>query len=133
VVDQVLARYPDTVRFVHRDFLLGNPRSLPTARAARCAGEQGRFWEYHRTLLSDTAHEDADLRKKAVGLGLDGQRFAACVASTRHDAAIEGATAQGREAGVSATPTFFINGRRVVGVRPFEEISAVIEEELKRS
>src|SRR5207247_3598082 len=51
VVDDVMSRYPGQVRFVHREFLLGKPRSLAAARAARCAGEQGRFWEYHRDLL----------------------------------------------------------------------------------
>jgi protein-disulfide isomerase len=133
VVDQVLARYPDKVRFVHRDFLLGNPRSLPAARAARCAGDQGKFWEYHRQLLGDPRHEDADLQRKAASLGLDGGRFSTCVASNRHDPAIESATAQGREAGVTGTPTFFINGRRVVGVKPLEELTRIIDEELKRS
>lgn len=133
VVDQVLARYPDKIRFVHRDFLLGNPRSLPAARAARCAGEQGKFWEYHRQLLSDPRHEDADLQRRAAGLGLDTGRFTTCVASNRHDPAIESASEQGRTVGVSGTPTFFINGRRVVGVKPLDELSRMIEEELKRS
>lgn len=133
VVDQVLSSYAGKVRFVHREFLLGNPRSLPTARAARCAGEQGRFWDYHRRLLSDPAHDDAALRRTAAALGLDQPRFAACVASTRHDAAIERAVAQGRDAGVSGTPTFFINGRRLVGVRPVEDFRRMIDEELKRA
>jgi protein-disulfide isomerase len=134
MVDEVLAKYPGQVRFVHRDFPLEgiHPQAMKLARAARCAGEQGKFWEYHRRLLTEQGHEDADLQRQASALGLDGARFSTCVASDRHDAQIQKAAAQGREAGVSGTPTFFINGRRLVGVRPAEEVKKVIDEELKR-
>jgi len=134
VVDHVLQQYPGKVRFVHRDFPLDSIHSqaMNAARAARCAGDQGKFWQYHRKLLAEPGHENADLRNRAVALGLDESRFATCLASTRHDAAIEQATAQGRELGVSGTPTFFINGRRLVGIRSPEDFSKVIEEELKR-
>ncbi len=57
VVDEVLTRYKGKVRFVHRDFPLeGHPGAFPAARAARCAGEQGRFWEYHRSLMTVQRH-----------------------------------------------------------------------------
>ena len=53
VIDQVLARYPGKVRLVHLEFPLdGHPGAVPAARAARCAGEQGKFWEYHRSLMT---------------------------------------------------------------------------------
>jgi protein-disulfide isomerase len=134
VVDRVLAQYKGRVRLVHRDFLLGRPRSLPAARAARCAGDQGRFWEYHRDLLGRPGDmSDEDLKARAATLRLDGGRFAACLGSDRHDAAIQQAVDDGHELGITGTPTFFVNGLRLVGVRPLEQFQELIEAELKGS
>ena len=67
VVDQVLARYSGKVRLVHLDFPLdGHPGAVPAARAARCAAEQGKFWEYHRSLMTAPGTLDAaDLAGRA--------------------------------------------------------------------
>jgi protein-disulfide isomerase len=134
VVEQVLRQFPGKVRFVHRDFPLDDlhPQAMNAARAARCAGEQGKFWEYHRRLLTEKGHDDQNLHLKATAEGLDEGKFQTCFASKRHDAAIQQAAAQGRELGVSGTPTFFINGRRMVGIRAMEDFAKVIQEELKR-
>jgi protein-disulfide isomerase len=134
VVEQVMRQFPGKVRFVHRDFPLDeiHPDAMRAARAARCAGEQGKFWQYHKRLLTDPGHDDQNLRMKAAAEGLNEAKFQACLASDRYDAAIQQATAQGRELGVSGTPTFFINGRRLVGIRSAEDFVKVIEEELKR-
>jgi protein-disulfide isomerase len=122
------------VRFVHRDFPLDEIHSEArrAAKAARCAGEQGKFWQYHRRLLTEPGHDDQNLLLKAAAEGMDEPKFKGCLASTRHDAAIEQAVEQGRELGVSGTPTFFINGRRMVGIRSPEELAKVIDEELQR-
>jgi protein-disulfide isomerase len=131
-VDAVLKQYEGKVRFVHRDYVLGKPRSLPAARAARCAGEQGKFWEYHRGLLVQSGDmSDADLASRARSLGLDPAQFTACTATDRFDADIRGATEAGSELGVSGTPTFFINGRRLVGARPVQDFQEIIEAELR--
>jgi len=131
-VDEVLKQYQGRVRFVHRDYMLGKPRSLPAARAARCAGEQGKFWEYHRGLLVEAGDlSDADLLRRAGALGLDGSKFTACAATDRFDADIHGATEAGGELGVSGTPTFFINGRRLVGARPVRDFQEIIDAELR--
>jgi protein-disulfide isomerase len=134
VVDEIMGRYPGKVRFVHRDFLLGKPRSLPAARAARCAGEQGKFWEYHRDLLVTPGDMgDADLKSRAAGMGLDGGKFSTCAASDRFDADIRSATESGQSLGIDSTPTFFVNGRRLVGAVPADQFAEVIEDELNRS
>jgi len=133
VVDEIMTRYPGKVRFVHRDYLLGKPRSLAAARAARCAGEQGKFWEYHRDLLVTPGDMgDADLRQRATGMGLDGGKFSTCAASDRFDADIRRASESGQTLGIDSTPTFFINGRRLVGAVPADQFVEVIEEELQR-
>ena len=134
VVEQILKQFPGKVRFVHRDFPLDDihPQAMHAARAARCAGEQGRFWQYHKRLLTDPGHDDQNLRMKATAEGLNEKKFDTCLASDRYDATIRQAAAQGRELGVSGTPTFFINGRRLVGIRSTEDFVKVIEEELRR-
>jgi protein-disulfide isomerase len=85
IVDQVLASYPDKVRLVYRDFPLGfHNRAIPAANAARCAGDQDKYWEYHANLMSQTVQGDlgdADLKKRAEGVGLDVPAFTACYES----------------------------------------------------
>jgi protein-disulfide isomerase len=131
-LDVVLKEYEGKVRFVHRDYLLGKPRSLAAARAARCAGEQGKFWEYHRGLLVQAGDlSDADLASRAKGLGLDGAVFSSCAATEKYDADIRSATEAGNDLGVSGTPTFFINGRRAVGALPVEQFRELIDAELQ--
>jgi protein-disulfide isomerase len=131
LIDELMARYPGKLRFVSREFLLDKPRSMATARAARCANEQGRFWDYHRSLLTAPGdYTDADLRGRATAAGMDGARFDACVASGRYDEAIRASTRQAADLGVTGTPGFFINGRRLYGVRPLEHFTEIIDAEL---
>jgi protein-disulfide isomerase len=132
VIDQVLSRYSGKVRFVHLDFPLdGHPGAVPAARAARCAGEQGRFWDYHRSLMTSPGTlDDADLKGRATTLKLDASGFAACLSSDRHEAAIEASLRQGEELGVTGTPAYFVNGRMLSGARPLESFTELIDSEL---
>src|SRR6266581_1452264 len=134
-IDQVLSTYAGKVQLVHRDFPLeGHPQAFPAARASRCAGEQGKFWDYHRSLMGAPGPMDeADLRSRAARLKLDSAAFATCLASGRHDAAIRESTEAGMKAGVNSTPAYFINGRLIIGARPFEAFKDVIDAELGRS
>jgi protein-disulfide isomerase len=134
-IEEVLKLYRGKVRFVHRDFPLDDihPQAMKAARAARCAGDQGKFWEYHRSLLLEEGQQDADLTRRAGTLKLDAARFESCVASDTHDAAIRAALEEGKEAGVNGTPTFFVNGRRMVGGRSVDDFKKLIDEELARS
>jgi protein-disulfide isomerase len=130
-VNSVLARNAGKVKFVHQDYLLGRPRSLEVARAAHCAGDQGKFWEYRKALLESSAGwDDAQLNAHAQRLGVDQAGFAKCLASDRHDEDINGATERGRQLGVDSTPTFFINGRRLTGAQPAEQFQQIIDDEL---
>jgi protein-disulfide isomerase len=132
VVDDVLGRNPGKVRFVHRDFLLGRPRSMAVARAALCAADQGKFWDYRHGLLARPGDwSDADLVSRATPLGLDRASFQACLASDKHDKTILDSSEQGNKLGVNSTPTFFINGRRLTGARTAEQFQEVIDSELK--
>jgi protein-disulfide isomerase len=134
-VDQLLAKYKGKLRLVHRDFPLdGHPGAMPAARAARCAGEQGKFWDYHRGLLTVLGDfSEQDLKGRAVTLGLDASKFEACLQSSRHDEEIRASVEEGARIGVTGTPAFFINGRMMFGARPIEQFEELIEAELQRS
>jgi protein-disulfide isomerase len=135
VIDQVLKAYGGRVQFVHRDFPLdGHAQAFTAARAARCAGEQGRYWDYYRSLMLEKGDMSGpDLRRRATDLKLDLAPFDSCLASDRHDVAIREGLEAGMKLGVSSTPTFFVNGQMLVGAQPFEQFQEVIEAELKRA
>lgn len=133
-IDQILSRYPGKVQLVHRDFPLeGHPQAMPAARASRCAGEQGKFWDYHRSLMSVKGPmDDADLKSRAASLKLEPAAFSSCLASDRFDATIRAAFDEGTRAGVNSTPSYFVNGRLMAGALPFEDFREVVEAELGR-
>ncbi len=134
-VKELLARYPDKVRFVYRHFPLPmHPRAQPTAEAAACADEQGHFWDYHAKLFTDPPHlEDADLQRYATELGLDTTAFQQCVSQHKTKDLVGSDLAAGKAAGVSGTPAFFVNGLMISGARPVDSFTKVIDKELQQS
>lgn len=132
-IDEVMRRYAGKVRLVHMEFPLdGHPGAVPAARAARCAGEQGKFWEFHRSLMTAPgALDESDLKGRAASLGLGAGPFASCLSSDRHDAAIQASAEQGASLGVTGTPAYFVNGRLISGARPFESFADIIDQELR--
>jgi protein-disulfide isomerase len=131
-IEKVLSRYAGKVQFVHRDFPLdGHSQAFPAARAARCAGEQGRFWDYHRNLMTVPGDlTETDLAARAASLKLNPGAFSTCLASDRYDASIRESVEAGAKAGVTGTPAYFVNGRMLTGTRPFEHFQEVIDAEL---
>lgn len=131
-VDQVMETYKGRVRLVYQEFPLDfHAQALPAGVAARCAGEQGKFWEMHEGMLRvPGAFDDNDLMSRAAALGLDTTKFSACTTSGKFDPVIQKAIAGGRAIGVTGTPTFFVNGRSFSGAQPFEVFERIIEEEL---
>jgi protein-disulfide isomerase len=131
-VDRVMAAYKGQVRLVYQEFPLDfHAQAKPASRAARCAGEQGKFWEMHTGLLrTPGVFDEADLQSRAVGLGIDPKSFGACIASNKYDGVIQKSIDNGRSVGVTGTPTFFLNGRSFSGAQPFEVFERIIEEEL---
>jgi protein-disulfide isomerase len=132
-LQQLLERYPSEVRLVSRHFPL-NQTSRGAAEAAACANEQGRFWEFHRGLFAAGAQHDAEsLEQHASDAELDLEAFRTCVEEGRFKAGVEADLADGRRAGVTGTPAFFVNGIPISGARPLEDFVAIIEQELRRS
>lgn len=131
----MLAEFQGKVRLVFKDFpLKSHAAAEPAAIAARCAGEGGRFWEYHDLLfVSQPAFSRADLLTYAGRLGLPADSFAACLDSGRFRDAVSADMQEGRAMGVSATPTFFINGRRLVGAQPPSVFREAVQNALKQA
>jgi protein-disulfide isomerase len=131
---QVLERYPGKVRLVYRDFPLDalHPQARPAAEAARCANDQGKFWDYHDVLYANTPRgTPADLRRYAEQVKLDVPKFEQCVSSGVHKAAVQRDIEEGKRLGVTGTPAFFVNGRQMDGAQPLDAFVRVIEEELR--
>ena len=101
------------------------------AKAALAAGEQGKFWEYHDVLF---AHQDAldvaSLERYAKDLGLDLDRFRRAMADPGAEAAIAADDTEAARLGVTGTPTFFVNGRKILGAQPLAKFQAGVERAL---
>ena len=135
-IGEVLARYGDKVKVVHRDFPIDqlHPQARKGHEAARCANEQGKFWAYHDKLYENAPRAMPDhLRGYAREVGLDLAAFDQCQASGKYRVAVQKDVDEGNRLGVTATPTFFINGRQVTGAQPLEAFSLMIDEELTRA
>jgi protein-disulfide isomerase len=103
------------------------------ASAAMAANEQGKFWEMHDKLFANQqALERTNLESYAKDIGLDVGKFKAALDSNKFDAYITADSNEGMRVGANGTPTFFINGRQLVGAQPIEQFKAVIDEELKK-
>jgi protein-disulfide isomerase len=132
---QVRQKYGDQVKLVYMDFPLGfHPHAMDAARAARCAADQDKFWQFHDALFLDQKKLDPDnLRETAAKVGLDHDKFNSCFSSDKHDVGIRRDMAEGNSLGVTGTPTFFINGRELLGALPPLKFDEVIDEELARA
>lgn len=124
------------VRFIYRHFaVLGKPSEL-AAQAAECAGEEGKFWEYHDKLFAGAGSPFVltgdKLKGYAKELGLKDQAFNQCLDSGKHLKKVEGETSVAALLGARGTPAFFLNGQLIVGAQPFEVFEAAIEKELKK-
>lgn len=121
------------VRFAYQHFVLQGEHSFAAAQAAECAAEQKKFWPYHDKLFQSQgglAFTNAKLKEYARQMGLDVGAFDKCVDSRKYEQKIEDETKLGFEQGGRGTPTFFINGRILVGAQPFAVFQSAIDEAL---
>ncbi len=134
-IGQILSRYGDRVRLVWRDSPIDNlhPQARKAHEAARCASDQGKFWQYQKALFTGPPKQPDQLPAVAQETGLDMASFKACVASGKHQAAVQKDVEEGKRLEVTGTPTFFINGRVLTGAQPLEAFVRVIDDELARS
>jgi len=104
-----------------------HPHAFKAAEAAVEAEKQGKFWEMHDLLFADQAHLEIDaLIARGAKLGMNVPRLRAALKDGRHRAAVEANLTEARALGVTATPTLFINGQRMVGVPKKEQLLAAV-------
>jgi protein-disulfide isomerase len=141
IYPQISKDYVQTgkVKYFFRDLPLPmHPHAMIAARAARCAGEQGKYWEMHDSLFAkQNAIRDVDMPDRAKELGLDSAKFSECLSSTRYTDDINKSVAEAESMGIGGTPTFFVgkldpsgdvtNLKMVVGARPYDAFKSVID------
>jgi protein-disulfide isomerase len=133
VYGKIQANYGNTIRFVFRDFPLPmHPDAQPAAVAANCAGEQGRYWDYFRLLYGGSNLGKAIYQTYAQEVGINLSKFNSCLKSGRFTKEITLDMQDGQRIGVSGVPAFFINGRLISGLQPYEVFQQAIEEELNK-
>jgi len=133
--------YVDTgkVRYVARHFPFLGPESFLAAEASLAAAEQGRYWDYRRLLFQNQKGENLgafsadNLRRFAAELGLDQATFNARLDQATYRDPVLAEAREAQSLGVNATPTFFINNRKIEGVPTVERLGQLIEDEIARS
>ncbi len=139
---QVVQTYVDAglVRYVFRDFPLSiHPNARKAANAARCAGEQGRFWSMHERLFESQGEWASQPQAQALevfgryaaDLGLDADAFGECVATDRFAEQIAQDVQTGQQAGIGGTPSFVIDGKILRGAHPFSSFQQMVEAALE--
>jgi protein-disulfide isomerase/uncharacterized membrane protein/rhodanese-related sulfurtransferase len=122
-------QYGKSVRFVFRQYPLEKLHqfAFQAAKASECAGQQGKFWPMVETLYTNQTELTApSLKKYAAEQGLDAAKFSACLEDPAVTARIRQDIADGLALGVQATPTFFLNGKRIVGGLTFMDVEAAL-------
>lgn len=121
------------VTFVYKHSAFLGQESVWAAQAAECAANQGKFWEYHDLLFNRQAGENQGTFTKDKLLGfaqelkLDMTQFEPCLKNDQTLDRVQADTREGQQAGVSGTPTFFVNGQALVGAQPIQAFQAAID------
>jgi len=130
-LNKLIQDYGDKVSIVYKDFPLPmHPHAEKAAEAARCAGQQGKFWEYHNALFQDKKLEKADLKQEATTLHLDSAKFDQCLDSAAEAANVKKDQDEGMKLGLSGTPSFFINGHFISGALDYSTLHQIVQQQL---
>lgn len=122
-------QYGKSVRFVFRQFPLEklHEYAFQAAKASECAGQQGKFWPMAESLYTNQTDLTLPaLKKYAADQGLDAAKFGACLEDPAVSARIQQDIADGTAMGVRATPTFFLNGKKIEGGLTFMDVEAAL-------
>lgn len=131
-VERILEEYGDNIQFVYKHFPLSfHPNAQKAAEASECARDQGKFKAYHDKLFQNQgALQINDLKRYANELGLNTAEFNSCLNNNEKASKVQSEFQEGQQKGVSGTPTFFINGQKLVGAQPYENFKTVIDAQL---
>ena len=126
---QLLSKYPNDVRVVWKDFPNESKDDQATVAsvAARCADEQGAFWQYHDELFLRQAQLDASAYAIiASALELNTTSFTSCMTTNEPLPRVRKAYEEGLALSITATPTLFINGERYIGAISFDDLEGIV-------
>jgi protein-disulfide isomerase len=124
-------QFGSQVSIVYKDFPLPmHPLAAKAAEAAHCAGEQGKFWEFHDSLFQTKRLQMSDLKAQATTLKLDPTRFDQCLNSGETAAGVKDDAQEGKRLGLQGTPSFFINGHFMSGAIGFAKLRDTVLQEL---
>lgn len=131
---RLMDEYKGKMRYVFGDFPLSfHQFAKKASEAARCAGDEGKYFEYNRKIFDNQDKLTVDdLKKYAKELQLNAKNFDKCLDSGKHSKDVDDAMQVGAGAGVSGTPAYFINGIMLSGAMPYESFKEVIEQEVNR-
>ncbi len=133
IVRKLQKHFGDDLCFVYRHFPLAkiHPWAEPAAELAEYADTEGRFWQVHDALFEEQSDLSADLLPDMAGeQHLDADKAATAIANRMFAERIEQQVEGGKQSGVHATPTFFINGKLHGGPCEFEDLLHAIEQEM---
>jgi protein-disulfide isomerase len=128
-IKQIMDAYPGKIKAVFKNFPLPFHKQAPlAAEAALAAGAQGKFWEMHDKIFANQQQMDiANFKQYAQELKLDVKKFSADLDTHRFKAAVDEDMKTGTAVAVRGTPTFFVNGKKLVGAKPLAEFQKVID------
>lgn len=131
-LEKLIEEYKGKVRVVFKDFPLKfHENAMVAALASGCAKDQGKYFEYYKTLYKNNQALDVEsLKKYAKDLGMDAAAFDECLTKEKYKAEIENDLKEGAAAGINSTPTLIINGKLLAGGRQADAIKAMIDKEL---
>jgi len=130
-IQELKKEYGDKVALVFKDFPLPMHHTAEkAAEAARCAGEQGKFWEYHDVLFYSRQLDVDSLKEHARVLKLDGDKFDACLDNGTEAAAVKKDLEEGKSLGLTGTPSFFVNGHFFSGVIDYGTLKDMVNQQL---
>ncbi len=132
-LEQLLEEYDGKVNLEYRHLPIPSHEFAPkAAEASECAADQGKFWEYHDILFErQSSLGENSLKRYAADIGLNTTLFESCLGSGVMSPRVRADAEEAAKARVSSTPTFFINGKKVVGAQPIEQFRKVIDGELE--
>ncbi len=131
-VAKLEAEYKGKIAFLYKDVPLPNhSHAQKAAEAAHCAGDQGKFWEYHDQLFATKALDVSELKDHARKLNLNAAAFDQCLADGKHAAFIRTQVDEAISFALPGTPGFFINGRFIAGAVDYSTLKQLVEEELQ--
>jgi protein-disulfide isomerase len=130
-IQQLKKEYGDNLTVAYKDFPLPmHHGSEKAAEAARCAGEQGKFWEYHDVLFYSQLTTIDALKQHAQTLKLNQEAFNTCLDSGKEASAVKSDLDEAQSLGLTGTPSFFVNGHFFSGVVDYQALKDIVNQQL---